>query len=90
MGGSQSCANPQVIPVYEEEADRTSLLQRHKVLNQIKKKPKKLTIPDDNKENPKPTTPLLTYTKYKPKRKQKKNKTTKFEIYDPNGSIISV
>jgi len=84
MGNAQSCANPQVIPLYDEEADRTSLLQRHKLLNDIKK-PKKLTIPD-YKEELKPTTPLLTYTKYKPKRK----KRTKYQIYEPNGDITSV
>ena len=69
MGSSSSCANPQVIPIYTEDADKKSLIQRHKILNQIKKKPKKLTIPDNNYEKLKPTTPLLTYTKYKPKHK---------------------
>ena len=90
MGGNtSSCRNPTVVPTYEEEADQKTLLQRHKVLNELKK-PKKLTIPDDNKkEEPKPTTPLLTYSRYKPKRKQKKNKT-KFEIYHEDGLITSV
>lgn len=63
MGNNTS--NPQVVPVYDEEASKETLLQRHKVLNDIKsKRPPPLEIPK--------TPPKAKYTKYKTKRKNNK------------------
>jgi len=92
MGVASSCgANTpaMVVPTYTEEADEKSLIQRHKVLNEIKK-PKKLTIPDDKTEELSPSTPLLAYKKYVPKRNKRKKKYPTFKIYHPDGEITSV
>jgi hypothetical protein len=68
-----------VIPVYDEEASKETLLQRHKVLNDIKsKRPPQIQIPK--------TPPKLKYTKYKSKRK----KYPPFKVYEPNGKITNV